>query len=137
MPYEFRILGPVGLGCDGASVRPGPPKRQAMLAALLLEANRPVPLPQLAAAVWPGPAPRSAKANLRSHACALRRLLDGRLAARPGGYELRVQDAELDADRFTALAGAGRRWPTASQRRRWRGSVGRWHCGVAAAPATG
>lgn len=108
MPYEFQILGPVGLARAGKPVRPGPPKRQAMLAALLLEANRPVPLPQLVAAVWPGPAPRSATANLRNHACGLRRLLDGRLAARPGGYQLRVHDAELDADRFTQLAEAGR-----------------------------
>ncbi|MPZ27673.1 MAG: AAA family ATPase [Micromonosporaceae bacterium] len=108
MPYAFQILGPVGLARAGEPVRPGPPKRQAMLAALLLEANRPVPLLRLGAAVWPGPAPRSATANLRSHAGALRRLLDGRLAARPGGYQLRVQDAELDADRFTRLAGAGR-----------------------------
>lgn len=107
MAYEFQILGPVGLGRAGEPVRPGPPKRQAMLAALLLEANRPVPLPQLSAAMWPGPEPRSATANLRSHASALRRLLDG-LAARPGGYELRVRDAELDADRFARLAGAGR-----------------------------
>lgn len=108
MPYEFRILGPVGLGHDGHAVRPGPPKRQAILAALLLEPNRPVPRPQLTTAMWSGPPPRSARSNLRTHVAALRKVLGGRLRFHGGGYDLRVEQAELDSAEFTRLAAAGR-----------------------------
>jgi DNA-binding SARP family transcriptional activator len=78
-----------------------------MVTALLLEANRPVPLPRLAAAMWPEPAPRSAVANLRSHVSALRRVLGGRLVARPHAYLLRVEESELDAEQFARLARTG------------------------------
>lgn len=108
MRYEFRLLGPVEMARDGQPIRLGPPKRKAMLVTLLLEANRPVPLPQLTAAMWAGPPPASAVANVRTHAAALRRLFDGRLLARPRAYELRVADGELDASEFVRLARAGR-----------------------------
>lgn len=108
MPWKFRILGPVTLARDGEVVPLGPPRRRAMLAALLLEANRPVPLPRLTAALWPGYPPRAAVANLRTHACALRRVLGGRLLTRPHAYQLQIEAAELDAAEFTRLASAGR-----------------------------
>jgi DNA-binding SARP family transcriptional activator len=111
MSYDFRILGPVGWERDGEVVSPGPPKRRAVLAALLLEANRPVPVARLAGAVWPGAPPRSAAVNLRGHLSQLRRAAGRRLRFHPGGYggyELRVEDAELDAAQFTMLATAGR-----------------------------
>ncbi|MGH3680196.1 MAG: BTAD domain-containing putative transcriptional regulator [Natronosporangium sp.] len=108
MPYEFRILGPVGLAEDGEAVPLGPPKRQAIMAALLLEPNRPVPQSQLTNAVWSGPPPRSAGSNVRTHVAALRKVLGHRLRFHRGGYELRVEEAELDAVQFTRLAVAGR-----------------------------
>lgn len=108
MPYEFRLLGPVGLAQDGEAVPLGPPKRQAIVAALLLEPNRPVPQSQLTTAMWSGPAPRSAGSNLRTHVAALRRVLGGRLLVHRGGYELRVEEAELDAVEFSRLATEGR-----------------------------
>lgn len=108
MPYEFRILGPVGLAQDGETVSLGPPKRQAIVAALLLEPNRPVPRSQLTNAMWSGPAPRSARNNLRTHVATLRKVLGHRLRFHSGGYELRVEQAELDAVQFTRLAAEGR-----------------------------
>jgi DNA-binding SARP family transcriptional activator len=108
MSYNFRILGPVCWERDGQVVSPGPPKRRAVLAALLLEANRAVPVARLAGAVWPGPPPRSAAVNLRGHLSQLRPAAGGRLRFHRGGYELRVEDTELDAARFTRLATAGR-----------------------------
>lgn len=78
-----------------------------MLAALALDANRPVSLGRLAGALWAGPAPSSAVANLRTHAAALRRSLGGRLVARTRAYELRVESGEVDAAEFTRLAAAG------------------------------
>lgn len=109
MAHHFRMLGPVQVLHDGEPIPLGPPKRRAMLAALLLEANHPAPLARLAEAVWPGTAPASAVANLRNHAAALRRLLPGRLTAFPGAYQLTVEPGELDIDEFVELTAAGRR----------------------------
>jgi DNA-binding SARP family transcriptional activator len=108
MSYEFRVLGPIELLHERRPVVVGPAKRRAMLAALALDANHPVPLHQLVEAVWAEPPPASAVANLRTHAAALRRVLGDRLVARPRGYELRVTEGELDAAEFARLAAAGR-----------------------------
>lgn len=109
MPYTFRILGPVAVFREGRPLPSGPPKRLALVAALLLEPNRPVPVQALAAAMWADPPPTSAVANVRSHAAALRRVLGDRLATRNSAYELRVDDGRLDAAEFTRLAADGRR----------------------------
>jgi DNA-binding SARP family transcriptional activator len=106
--FAMRVLGSIELDRDGVGVPMGPVKRRAMFAALALEANRPVSLGRLCAAVWSGVPPASAVANLRTHAAALRRHLGDRLVARQGGYLLRVEVGELDVDRFTTLAARGR-----------------------------
>jgi len=105
--FEFRVLGPVKLIFEHQPISIGPAKRRAMLAALALDANHPVTLGQLADALWAGPPPASAVANLRSHAAALRRVLGNRLVARPRAYELSVHDGEFDAAEFARLAAAG------------------------------
>lgn len=109
MAHQFRMLGPVQVLQDGQPIPLGPLKRRAMLAALLLEANHPVPLGRLADSVWPGAAPVSAVANLRNHAAALRRMFPGRLTGLPGAYQLAVEPGELDIDEFVELTAAGRR----------------------------
>lgn len=48
MAHQFRMLGPVQALHEGQPLPLGPPKRRAMLAALLHEPNRPVPLARLA-----------------------------------------------------------------------------------------
>jgi DNA-binding SARP family transcriptional activator len=78
-----------------------------MLATLALSANRPVSLETLIEALWADAAPASALKNLRSHAYALRAVIDGRLITRTGGYELRLGPDELDATLFTSLADRG------------------------------
>lgn len=60
MRLEFRLLGPVEVRLDGKPVVLGPAKRVAMMAGLLAEPNRPVPLGRLTEALWPGRVPRSA-----------------------------------------------------------------------------
>jgi DNA-binding SARP family transcriptional activator len=73
MSVEVRLLGPVELRGDDGPVDPGPAKRRALLAALALEANRPVPLNRLTDLLWTGRPPASAIANIRNHVAALRR----------------------------------------------------------------
>jgi DNA-binding SARP family transcriptional activator len=106
--FQLRLLGNVELYDEGHPVTVGPAKRRAVLAALALEPNQAVSLDQLAAAAWAGSPPRSAVANLRTHAASLRRVLGGRLQAVPGGYRLRVEDSEVDVHEFLRLAHDGR-----------------------------
>ncbi|MFD9595064.1 BTAD domain-containing putative transcriptional regulator [Kitasatospora sp. NPDC059973] len=77
----------------------------ALLAALLVDPNRPLSVHRLASAVWDGAAPASAASSLANHVARLRRLLgpDGRTRLRtvPPGYELTVGPGELDAAEFS------------------------------------
>ena len=82
---------------DGRSLVLGGPKQRAVLALLLMEANRPVSKDRLIDAIWGEHAPVSASETLDTYISRLRRLLGpDRLARRPAGYELRVDSGELD-----------------------------------------
>jgi DNA-binding SARP family transcriptional activator len=107
MSVFIRLLGPIDICHDDAVMAIGAPKRRAMLAMLALGANRPVTLPALVDTLWGDAAPPSALKNLRTHAHALRSLVDGRLVTRPGAYELQLNTDELDATLFVSLADRG------------------------------
>ncbi|MDX2544722.1 BTAD domain-containing putative transcriptional regulator [Streptomyces sp. WI04-05B] len=88
-----------------APVQPiGSVKVRTLLAALLLEPGRVVPVEALKDALWGGAPPASAQASLHNHVARLRRLLDdpARLRAVPPGYLLRVGPGELDVHVFQA-----------------------------------
>lgn len=106
---RFRLLGPVEVsGTDGA-LPLGGPRQRAVLVALLLQPNRPVPVRQVAEAVWDEP-PASARSNIRTYLAALRRLVgNDRLLTGPAGYRLVVEPEELDLLQFHALRTGGER----------------------------
>ena len=57
---EIGLLGPLQVRCDGVMVAVPAGKQRALLAALLLQAGRPVPADQLAELLWaPNPPPLS------------------------------------------------------------------------------
>jgi DNA-binding SARP family transcriptional activator/tetratricopeptide (TPR) repeat protein len=110
---DFRVLGRVEVRRNGRNLDLGAPRQRTVLAALLLNANRPVPADRLAAAVWFEP-PSGAAGNLRAYLAGLRKILHPpgdpqvRLhTIRGGGYLLRVRPGELDLDRFEGLARHG------------------------------
>ena len=105
---DFRILGPLEVHGDSGPLAIGHGKQRALLALLLLEANRVVSSDRLIDELWgERPPPTVAKA-LQGHVSALRKLLGPeRIVTRAPGYELRLEDEELDLRRFERLAARG------------------------------
>jgi DNA-binding SARP family transcriptional activator/tetratricopeptide (TPR) repeat protein len=100
---EFRILGPLEVRAGERVVAVGGVRRRAVLALLVLEANRVVPVDRLVDGVWGDDPPASAHASLQNHLVRLRRELGSRLVTRPPGYLLRIAPGELDLDAFRRL----------------------------------
>ncbi|MCP3805262.1 NB-ARC domain-containing protein [Allokutzneria sp. A3M-2-11 16] len=109
---RFRVLGALDVrDAGGAPVVLNRRKQRVALAILLSRANRPVRTAELVGQLWGDEPPPSAAANLQSYLAGLRKVLeDGgapRLPASRGGYLLRVEPGELDAERFERLAAEG------------------------------
>jgi DNA-binding SARP family transcriptional activator len=117
---EFCLLGPLEVrrGAVVVPVRSG--RQRAVLAALLLEANRVVPLERLAEVVWGSRPPPSARVTLQNYVARLRRTLGDadmtRISTRPGGYLIRVDRGQLDFSRFGVLLDSAR---TAARHNSW------------------
>jgi DNA-binding SARP family transcriptional activator/tetratricopeptide (TPR) repeat protein len=133
---EFGLLGPlvVRSGETEIPVRRGHPR--ALLAILLLAANRPVSVEAITEALWGSAPPRSAPVAVRSYIRVLRLALGQagreRISTQPRGYLIRVADGELDLARFEHLhssalsAARSGSWPEAAGQARealscWRG----------------
>jgi len=106
---EFRVLGPVEASVDGEPIALPAAKPRALFAALLLDRNRVVPVSRLIDDLWGEVPPETAMKALQGYVSQLRKAIGPeRLLTRPPGYELRVEDGELDLDRFERLAREGR-----------------------------
>jgi eukaryotic-like serine/threonine-protein kinase len=106
---EFRVLGPLEVLAEGQGRDLGGQKQRSLLAVLLLEANRVVSSDRLIEALWEEEPPETAQKALQVYVSQLRKLLGReRLETRPSGYLLRVEEGELDLDRFEHLRGQGR-----------------------------
>ncbi|MFI1408525.1 AfsR/SARP family transcriptional regulator [Streptomyces sp. NPDC020707] len=115
---RLRLLGPVELVAGERGVEIGPPQRRAVLAALAVDAGRPVTADVLIRRVWGTSPPDGARRALHAHIARLRRLCeqttnDGGdvqlcLVRRSGGYLLEAEADQVDVLRFRLLAGQGR-----------------------------
>ena len=106
---KFGILGRLQVRDDRGAEVPVPAARQrVLLAALLLHAERVVPVGRLAEIVWDGDGPADAHNTVRSYAQRLRGVLgpDGaaRIVTRDPGYLMRVGEDEFDYQRARTLA---------------------------------
>src|SRR5712691_7002001 len=116
---EFRILGPLEVLTDGQAVELGGPKQRALLALLLLEANRVVSSDRLIDALWEDEPPETAQKALQVYVSQLRKLLGKeRLQTRAPGYLLQVEEGDLDVQRFRQLVEQGEHHEALSL---WRG----------------
>jgi DNA-binding SARP family transcriptional activator len=105
---EYRILGPLEVVRDGHALDLGGQKQRALLALLLLEANRVVSRDRLIDAIWEEDPPATARKALQVYISQLRKLLGTEhVETRAPGYLLRVAPGELDLARFRALQEEG------------------------------
>lgn len=135
---RFEVLGPLRVHADGGEVRFTARRERVVLAALLLEADRVVPVERLIDTIWSDRPPRSTREQVHAAMWRLRRRLAGAggagevIATDPAGYRMRVDPQQVDVHRFRALATAARaaaaegRWSDARDSYRaaaalWRG----------------
>src|SRR6266550_967426 len=106
---EFRILGPLEVLSDGQALDLGGQKQRALLALLLLEANRPVSRDRLIDALWEEEPTATAQKAIQVYVSQLRKLLGKeRLLTRPPGYLLHAEADELDLAHFQRLQAEGK-----------------------------
>src|SRR6516165_7310114 len=114
---EFCILGPLEVRVSGRAVPLGGPRQRAVLALLLLEANRVVSMDRLAEDLWGGDPPEGWATTLQTYVFHLRQALEpdrsrgaasGVLVTRDRGYLLRVDREHLDGALFQDGFTAGR-----------------------------
>ena len=109
---DFGVLGPLEVAVEGRPVRLTGARTRAVLAVLLVHANRVVSSDQLIEELWPGHPREKAADSLQVRLSELRKALRSvgeasRLATRPPGYVLQVAPGELDARRFEQLSAEG------------------------------
>ena len=114
---EFRLLGPVEVWAAGRRIDAGQPRQRSVLAALLADAGRSVPVETLIDRVWGAAPPRGARAALHGHITRIRQVLqrageaDGSAAAvvfASNCYLLDIEEVAVDLHRFRSLAARAR-----------------------------
>jgi DNA-binding SARP family transcriptional activator/tetratricopeptide (TPR) repeat protein len=109
---EFCLLGPLVVRCDGRELPVRRGHQRALLATLLLDANRVVSMDTIAEMLWDDGPPPSAEVTVRNYVSRLRRALEeagrARIMAQASGYLISVNAGELDVSRFEDLLGAAR-----------------------------
>ncbi|OBF36704.1 transcriptional regulator [Mycobacterium sp. ACS1612] len=107
MTTEFRLLGDVEARVDGQRLEIGHVRQRCVLVALLVDANRPVPVDQLIDRVWADTPPHKGRNALAAYISRLRQLFadaaDVQIVREPGGYKLAVDPLAVDLHRFRHL----------------------------------
>lgn len=131
MAVDIVLLGSVDLRIDGRAVPMLRPQQRSVLAALAVDAGRPVPVDTLVARVWSGAPPVAAR---RSAQALIARLntAGGRalVVRRPAGYLLDVDPSAVDLHRFTMwvrAAEGGARVGDGERAGFLRQALGLWH----------
>src|SRR3954454_13234030 len=107
---EFRVLGPLEARERDRSLPLGGAKQRALLALLVLNANRVVPRERLIDELWGDEPPDTAVATVQVYVSRLRKVLGAEtLITRPPGYLLEVETEQVDILRFERLVADARR----------------------------
>ncbi len=106
---RFLSLGSLEVLRDDEPVALGHPLQRTLLAALLVDAPRSVPVATLLERLWPGDPPATASKSVQKYVSNLRKLLGHDRIRSSGGYALAAGEDETDAHTFeAALAAIGR-----------------------------
>lgn len=110
---DVRVLGPIEVEVGGEPLALGGPKQRAVLAMLVLEANRVVSVEQLIDGVWGPNAPDGATRSLQVYVSNLRKVLGAApdaiaIVNQSPGYRLEVDPERIDLNRAARLAEVGR-----------------------------
>ncbi|EID55374.1 AfsR/SARP family transcriptional regulator [Saccharomonospora xinjiangensis] len=107
-PAQIQIMGPVRVVRAAREVRIGGARERAVLASLVLDANRVVSVDRLIGAVWGGEPPASARSQVAICVSRLRRALsavdlDKAVETASPGYLMRLDEHAADWPRFGSL----------------------------------
>lgn len=106
---EFRLLGPMDVLDRGTALALGGLKQRALLARLLVTANRTVSVDRLVDDLWGDAVPDTAAKMVQIYVSQLRKLLPADvLLTRPPGYLVQVDPEAIDIVRFDRLRRTGR-----------------------------
>jgi DNA-binding SARP family transcriptional activator len=108
------LFGRVRVTAGGQEVDLGPARQRTLLAALAIDAGRPVPVEVLVDRIWGDAPPAAARDGLYAYMTRLRRAFSAAGAAGGpvrdgGGYRLDLVPDQVDLPRAQALVAAGRR----------------------------
>ena len=105
---DFFVLGPLEAVVDGTPIRLQAEKPRALLAVLLLNRNRVVSTSELIDQLWGDDPPETAASALQVYVSQVRKALGAdRVLTKAPGYSIRVEEGELDLDRFERLVADG------------------------------
>ncbi|MFJ9447365.1 BTAD domain-containing putative transcriptional regulator [Kitasatospora sp. NPDC101235] len=110
---EFRLLGGVEAVVGGRPIGLGHARQRCVLAALLVQVNRPLPVDRLVHLVWGDRPPRRARDTLYGYLSRLRGALAGggtgpTIVRGPDGYVLTADPLDVDLYRFRELVDRAR-----------------------------
>ncbi|HEU5127036.1 MAG TPA: BTAD domain-containing putative transcriptional regulator [Glycomyces sp.] len=109
--FRFKVLGPLEVSLDGEPLPLRAPLQRKLLAALLADSGRAVPVDALTDAIWGDLPPDNARKTFLVCLHRLRRTLrePQRIVSGPTGYRIRAGADDLDAAAFEELSAAARR----------------------------
>ncbi|WP_241845109.1 AfsR/SARP family transcriptional regulator [Streptomyces silvensis] len=111
---RFTLLGDIEVLLDGRPLAVGHLRQRGVLAALVVDAPRVVPVDRLADRVWADRPPQRFRSTLYSYLSRLRQALAAaeehgvHIGREPGGYRLTVDRSTVDLHRFRDLAAQAR-----------------------------
>ncbi|PRY46318.1 AfsR/SARP family transcriptional regulator [Umezawaea tangerina] len=130
---EFGVLGPLQVLADGRPVVLGRKGMRGLLAMLVLDANRVVPIDEIVDRIWAEDPPATARTIVHGYVSKLRKLLEeadptgsASILTSPPGYQLEIDPWRLDLHRARQLISSARGKPAAMRAGLLREALGLW-----------